>query len=105
MFPRADEYHSAKIICGEPEMINPNGYHNIVEILRNLGIKAGMRMCNLGGLREWLLVEVHGVTYSVVINLFGNVFACNICTKTFYGKDTLNEHEFDIHVHSIVIFP
>ena len=29
------------VICDEPDMLNPNGYHNIATILRNLGYRAG----------------------------------------------------------------
>ena len=41
-----------KIMVGEPELINPSGFENISQILRNLGRKLGIQKYNENGNRQ-----------------------------------------------------
>ena len=46
-----------KIECvtGEPDFVNPNSYQNIIQVLQNIGFRAGIEQ--YGGCRKWLIVE------------------------------------------------
>ena len=42
---------NTQVIVGEPDMISPSGYENIVSILRNIGVRAGIDKCVPNGKR------------------------------------------------------
>ena len=47
---------------GEPDFLNPNSFVNICQILRNLGLHAGIKKYNSGS-RHWLILEVDGTIF------------------------------------------
>ena len=57
--------NSAKIYCGEPDLINPNSYEAISQILRNLGRNAGIKKYVPNAKRERLFVEVDGTIHNI----------------------------------------
>ena len=74
-------------------MHSPSGFENIVIILRNIGIHAGIRKYVPDGKREWLLLENDGAIYTIIIKLISNVYSCGKCGKSIYGKDNAEEHD------------
>lgn len=58
--------NSAKIYCGKLDLINPNSYKVISQILRNLGRKAGIKKYVPNAKWEWLFVEVDGTIHKIV---------------------------------------
>ena len=88
-----DNTQSLDTIVGEPKMINPSGFENIAEILRDIGIRAGIRRYVKDGKREWLFLENDGAIYSIIIKLIENVFICTGCGKSAYGKDYFENHD------------
>ena len=74
----------------EPDFVNPNSYATIIQVIQNIGIRAGIKQC--GGLREWLFVECDGLPYNILREILNNVWRCNNCSDCFYGIENFREH-------------
>ena len=98
---------SAKNYCGEPDLINPNSFQSISQILRNLGRKAGIKRYDDTGKREWLFLEVDGTIYNIISQLIEKTFRCENCDQLFYISSKTHpcnaskHREFDW----IILFP
>ena len=79
------------IKTGEPDFVNPNSYNNICQIIRNLGVRAGIGRYQTGK-RQWLFLEADGTICCIVEQLILNVLSCTICKNSFYGEEAFNEH-------------
>ena len=108
-----DPYHSfaehqpflpnIKCETGEPDFINPNGYHNIIQVIQAIGIRAGIKQYG-NGAREWLLVECDGLPYNLIREIIAHVWRCAQCQKCFYGLTVFEEHKcFILHKISPVL--
>ncbi len=60
--------NNISVIAGEPDLLNPNGYENITKILRNLGVRVGIRRYGVGP-RQWIILEVDGAIFCIVEQL------------------------------------
>eukprot|EP00794_Sanderia_malayensis_P018435 gene18435-20284_t len=94
----ADFVDGKKIVCkirtGEPDLVNPNDYENIAQILRNLGKRAGIKRYIAGGTgRQWLIIEVDGLIYCIVEQLIFHTLHCPVCKTSYFGADSFNTHE------------
>ena len=76
--------------AGEPDFVNPNSYATIIQLIQNIGIRAGIKQ--YGGLREWLFVECDGFPYNILREILNNVWHCNNCSDYFYGIENFREH-------------
>ena len=74
-------------------MISPSRYENIVSILRNHGVRAGIDKYVPNGKRKWLVLENDGVIYVIIIKLIQNVFSCPKCGLSTYGKESVGDHQ------------
>ena len=92
-FESSPKRNNVAVQVGEPDLINPNGYHNIAIILKNLGKRAGIQKYNVqSGSRQWLYLENDGAIYTIVIKLIENVFYCELCGESSYGECNFKEH-------------
>ena len=105
-----DPYHSfhgfsssspeIKCMAGEPDFVNSNGYHNVIQVLKSIGERAGVKQYGKGQ-REQLLVECDGLPYDLIRDIIHNVLRCSECKKCFYGLTSFKEHKcFIITEHS-----
>lgn len=83
--------NSLTVMTGEPDLLNPNSFNNISQILFNLGSRAGIKQYG-GNSREWLFLECDGGIYQIVENLIFNVYHCTKCKESFYGLESFQEH-------------
>ena len=58
---------------GEPDMISPSEYENIVSILHNTGVKAGIDKYSPNGERKWLILENGSAIYTIIKKPIQNV--------------------------------
>ena len=82
-----------KISCkaGEPDFINPNGCHNIIQVIQAIGIRAGIKQY-INGKREWLMVECNGLPYNIIRDIIENVFRSSKCSNCYYSLATFREN-------------
>ncbi|XP_066910085.1 uncharacterized protein [Clytia hemisphaerica] len=73
-----------EMFCGEPDLMNPNSYDHLTRILRNHGTRSGIRRYGRGE-REWLLLEVDGTIFQIVVELINNTYACRKCNDSHFG--------------------
>ena len=59
--------------AGKPDLLNPNSWHNIIQVIQSIGIKAGIKQCGTGD-RKWLMLECDGHPHSIMRDLIENVF-------------------------------
>ena len=83
---KATEYN-VKLIVGEPDMLNPNGYENISTIIYNIGKRAKIDRyapseCNPEC--KWLFVENDGGILGPMMKLIFNVYRCSKCEERVY---------------------
>ena len=71
------------VVTGEPELLNPNSYEAVAQILRSMGQKAGITRYG-GTVREWIFMECDGGIYVLAEKLIFNVFLCGTCNESFY---------------------
>ena len=98
---------------GELDMISPSGYENIVSILCNIGVRAGIDKYVPNGECKWLILENDGVIYTIVIKLIQNVFSCPNCGLPTYGKENVGDYQcvslynivMEREFHRIVLLP
>ena len=82
-----------QVIVGEPDMISPSGYENIVSNLRNIGVRAGIDKYVPNGKRKWLILENDGAIYTIIIKLIQNVLSCPKCRLSTNGKENVVDHQ------------
>ena len=75
---------------GEPDFVNPNSYATIIQVIPNIGIRAGIKQ--YGAVREWVFVEFDGLHCNVFREILNNVWHCNNCSDCFYGIENFREH-------------
>jgi len=80
-----------KCMTGEPEFVNPNGYHNIVQVLQAIGERSGIIQYGKGQ-REWLFVECDGLPCNLIRDIIIQVLRCDLCKRCFWGQEVFNEH-------------
>ena len=102
--------NNAKVICGEPDLCNPNSYENIVLILRNLGFRAGITKYVADGKRSWLFLEVDGAIYVIIDQIMEHTYKCNHCQLSFFEKNVYADHgcknlSYEREFDWIVLFP
>ena len=85
------EENDCVVVTGEPEMLNPNSYEAIAEIIRSIGQKLGITRYGAGK-REWVFMECDGGIYIIAEKLISNVFLCSTCNISFYGREAYKEH-------------
>ena len=81
-----------KCITGEPDFINPNGYEAIVQVIQNIGFRAGIKQYG-NGTREWLLVECDGLPFNILREIIANVWRCSQCNDCHYGIERYQDHK------------
>ena len=84
---------NTQVIVGEPHMISPSGHENIVFILRNIGVRAGIDKYIPNGKRQWLILENDGAIYTIIKKLIQNLFSCPKCGLSTYGKENVVDHQ------------
>ena len=77
---------------GEPDFINPNSFKNLIQIIQNIGVRAGIKQYG-GSAREWVFIECDGLPYGILRDIMENVWRCNICHECFYTINTFEEHK------------
>ena len=77
---------------GEPDFLNPNSYLTIIQLLQNIGIRAGIKQYVPDSFKEWLFVECNGLPYSILRDIMSNVWRYFECKKCFYKNDTFKEY-------------
>lgn len=79
-----------KCNAGEPDFINPNSYEAIVQVIQNIGSRAGIKQ--YGGEREWLFVECDGLPYNILREILTHVWRCLECQSCYFGLETFESH-------------
>ena len=51
--------------AGEPDLLNPNSCHNIIQVIQSIGIKAGIKQYGTGD-RKWLMLECDRCPHSIM---------------------------------------
>ena len=102
--------NDAKVLCGEPDLRNPNSYENITIILRNIAIRSGIQKYVPTGKRHWMFLEVDGAIYTIVDELIKNTFRCCTCSVSYYSKDVYTDHgcedlKYEREFDWIILFP
>ena len=92
-FQFSPNFSNTQVIVGEPDMISPSGYENIVFILRNIGVRAGIDKYVPNGNGKWLILENDGAIYTIIIKLIQNVFSCPKYGLSTYGKENVGDHQ------------
>ena len=87
------------IKAGEPDFINPNSYHNVIQVIQSIGFRAGVKRYGQGT-REWLMIECDGLPYNLIRDIIDNVWRCAQCSKCFYGLLPFQEHKCHV-LHNI----
>ena len=93
-----------RIICqaGEPDFINPNSYHNVIQVIQAIGVRAGIKRYGQGS-REWLMVECDELPYNLIRDIIENVWRCSQCCKCYYGLQIFQEHKCYVLRHASLI--
>ena len=93
-YKRFDEFKTSlpDIICnaGEPDFINPNSYDSIIQVIQNIGVRAGIKQ--YGGDMEWIFVECDGLPYNTLREILTNVWRCSECKNCYYGMENYQVH-------------
>ena len=92
----------SECVTGEPDFINPNSYKNIIQVLQNIGFRAGIEQYS-GGTRKWLIVECDGLPYNTMRDIMINVWRCTNCSDCYYGLEAFNEHKCKILHNTILV--
>lgn len=78
--------------AGEPDFLNPNGYHSIIQVIQTIGLRSGIKQYGNGS-REWLFVECDGLPYNIIRDIIANVWRCTQCLNCYYGLSNFNDHK------------
>jgi len=81
-----------KCMAGEPDFVNPSGYHNVIQVLQSIGTRAGIKQYGNGS-KEWLFVECDGLPYNLIRDIITNVLRCTECNRCFYGSNSFQDHK------------
>lgn len=82
---------AATYMTGEPEFENPNGYHNIIQVLQSIGQRSGIKQYGNGD-REWLFVECDGLPCNLIREIVVKVLRCPLCNRSFWRQEVFSEH-------------
>ena len=65
----------SNITCtvGEPDFINPNSYSAIIQVIQNIGVRAGIKQYGTGS-REWLFIECDVFPYNTIRSIIANIW-------------------------------
>lgn len=88
-------------LTGEPDFLNPNSYQNIIQLLQNIGYRAGVKQ--YGGNREWLLIECDGLPYNIMREIIEKVWRCSNCNDCFFGSDSFNDHKCKVLYNTLPV--
>ena len=75
----------------EPDFINPNVYHNIIQVIQAIGFRSGIRQYGQGNW-EWLMIECNGLPCNILRDIIDNVWTCTICNDCFHDIENFQEH-------------
>ena len=83
------------IVVGEPDMLNPSGYQNILEILTFVGEHGSIdQYCKAKKERQrkWIFLENDGGIMNPAIELIFNVYQCSCCEEKMYGRGNFEKY-------------
>ena len=90
------KFRDINCVVGEPDFVNPNSFVTIIEVLQNIGLRAGIKHYG-GGKREWLFVECDGLPYSIIRDLLDNLWQCTFCKDCFYMLTSSKHKRFILY--------
>ena len=85
-----------QVKVGEPTFLNPNSYENCREILRKIGVEAGIERYG-GKKRQWVIIECDGLPFRLCFNIIKDTYTCSICNTSYYKKDAFIRHSMSKH--------
>ena len=85
-----------QVKVGEPTFLNPNSYENCREILRKIGVEAGIE-CYGGKKQQWVIIECDGLLFQLCFNIIKDTYTCSICNTSHYKKDAFVRHSMSKH--------
>ena len=85
-----------QVKVGEPTFLNPNSYENCREILRKIGVEAGIERYG-GKKRQWVIIECDGLPFRLCFNIIKDTYTCSICNTSHYKKDAFIRHSMSKH--------
>ena len=71
---------------GEPTFLNPYSNDNCAEILRKIGVEAGIERYG-GKKRQWVIIECDGPSFRLCFTIVKDTYTCSICNTSHYKKD------------------
>ena len=80
----------------DPVFVNPNSFQNLALVLRHIGKVAGIKRYG-GSEREWLIICIDGLPYSMILQLIQKYFVCTECNETCVGEDIFQMHVKEKH--------
>ncbi len=84
------------LLLMDPVNVNPNSYESIMQVLRAIGRMAGVRRYG-GSEREFTVVCMDGLPYSMVVQLCRNYICCGLCHAGFLSTSELIKHAISKH--------
>ena len=94
-FKTKPQVNNIKVLVGEPDMLNPNSFENLLTILQTLGKRASIEKCSPDDSIEkqkWLFLENDGRILNIVLKLIFNVYRCSECKEAVYGRENFDSH-------------
>ena len=75
-----------QVKVGEPTFLNPHSYENCAEILRKIGVEAGIERYG-DKKRQWVITECDGLPFRLCFTIVKDTYTCSICNTSHYKKD------------------
>ena len=99
---------NAKIVLGEPILINPNSFYTVAQVFRSIGKEAGIKKYR-GNKRDLLMIVCDGLPAVLGWHTIFNTFFCNTCQLSFSELDDLklrssNNHQLTVSAVDIFEF-
>ena len=94
--------NNIKCTVGEPDFVNPNSFQSIIQVIQNIGVRAGITQYG-GNSREWLLIECDGLPYNTLRDIISNVWRCTECINCFYEVSSFQDHKCYILHNAIAV--
>lgn len=87
-----------KVIVADPVMCNPNSFQTLLNVLRTIGSRCGIKRYGTGN-REWITVYMDGLPYYIIINFIFNTLYCTDCECGFFPQEDFTKHCNEKHAN------
>ncbi len=78
-------------------LVNPCSYDAVSVVLRNIRVKAGIRLYGTGT-KEWIIFICDGIPDNLCHTVTAHFFKCSLCDASIFGLDSTHEHIQQFHL-------